>query len=185
MAECTLNLSIGVEWGQAGISPGGLRTFDVEIDYDGVLAASYHHGLAGFVRESVDLLVGHVGRNIDEVTRSGFTAEFQVVAPTHTGPAANDIEDGFQVAMVVWSGLRVRLYYNRASPQFARARSGVCNGCGPCHTESLGRVRVKVAGWNDSDAVMLPVHDLYDSRILVAVSGDRPFSTCSGGRPEA
>jgi hypothetical protein len=40
----------------------------------------------------------------------------------------------------------------------------------------LGRIGIQVAGWNDSDAVMLPVHDLHDSRILVrGVGGSAVF----------
>ena len=74
--------------GQAGISSGGIWTFGVEIDHDGILTASYDDGLTGFVGECVDLLVRHVGRNIDEVARAGFTAEFQVISPSHAGPAA-------------------------------------------------------------------------------------------------
>jgi hypothetical protein len=146
------------------VSSGGLClwAFDIEIDHDGILTTSYDDSFTGFVGEGVDLLVRHVWRNIDEIAGAGFTAEFQVVAPSHAGPAANDIEDGFQVAVVVRAGLGVGLDYNCAGPQSAGSRSGVSDGGGPGHTGSLGSVWVQVAGWNDFDAVVLPVHDLHD-----------------------
>ena len=72
-----------------------LRGFDVKIDHDWILTASYDDSFTGFVVTSVDLLVGHVRGNIDEIARSGFTAEFQAISPSHASPAANDEEDCF------------------------------------------------------------------------------------------
>jgi hypothetical protein len=115
----------------------------------------------------------HIGWDIDEVACSGFTAEFEMVSPSHASSAANDVKDCLQFARVMRSGLGIRLDYDRAGPQFARACSGVCNCGGPCYTRSLGRVGVQVACWNDSDAVVLPVHDLHDS------------PSCSGLQTEA
>jgi len=64
------------------------------------------------------------------------------------------------LAVVTRSGLCVRLDYHRASPQFARSRSGVGDGGGASHAGSLGSIGVQIAG----HAVVLPVHDLHDSR---------------------
>ena len=36
--------------------------------------------------------MGHVGGNIDEIARAGFTAEFQWGSPSHPGPAVNDVK---------------------------------------------------------------------------------------------
>ena len=150
--------TLGMERGRGG---GAARfgTCEVEIYHYGVLTASDHHSFTGFVGESVYLLVRHEWRNIDEVTWPGFTAEFEVVSPAHASPAANDIEDRFELAVVMRSRFRVGLDYHRAGPQFTCSRSGVCNGGRPGHTRSLGRVRVQLAGGNDFDAVALPVHD--------------------------
>ena len=72
---------------------------------------------------------------------------------------ANDVEDGFELAVVMRSGFCVRLDYYRAGPQFTCARPGVRNGGRPSHPRCLCCVRVQIAGWNDLDAVLLPVHD--------------------------
>ena len=109
---------------------------------DGILTTSYDDRFTRFVGERVDLLVRYIGWNIDEVARAGFTAEFQVVSPSHTGPAAHDVENGFQVAMVVGAGLGVGLDYDRAGPQFARSGSGVGDGGSPGHARRLGSVGV-------------------------------------------
>ena len=154
----------------AALSTGGLRALDVKIDDDGVLTASHHDSLTGFIGSSVDLLVRHVWRNIDEIAGPGLTAEFQVVSPSHAGPAANDVEDGLQVAVVVGTSLRVGLDYNRAGPQFGRSGSGMGDGGGPGHTGGLRRIRIQVAGGNDFDAVVLPVHAFHDNRFSKAAN---------------
>jgi hypothetical protein len=64
-----------------------IRAFEIEIDHDGVLAASHDDGFTGFVRKSVDLLVRHIGRDVDEISRAGLAAKFQVVAPSHARAA--------------------------------------------------------------------------------------------------
>jgi hypothetical protein len=112
-AEYTLDLSGGVELDRAGLSRGGLRAFDVKIDDDGILTASHHNSFTGFICSGVDLLVRYVGRNIDEVSRSGFTAEFEMVSPSHTSPAANDVKDCLQFAMMVGTSLCVWLDHDR------------------------------------------------------------------------
>jgi hypothetical protein len=180
-----LRSGFGVERRWAAACSRGLRAFNVKIDHDGVLSTSYHDGLAGLVGQGVDFLVRHVGWDIYEVARSGFTAEFEAISPSHASPAANDEEDCFQIAVVVWTSLCVWLDHDRPCPQFAGSRSRVRDGGGPCHAGSLGCVGIQVVGWNDFDAVMLPVHYLHDSRILAAVSRDRPFSTCSARLTEA
>src|SRR5260370_28616402 len=81
--------------GSAGVYAGGLGALDVKVDHNWVLAASHHDGLARFVGQSVDLLVRHVWRNIDEVAGAGFATEFKMISPPHARSAVNDAEDGF------------------------------------------------------------------------------------------
>jgi hypothetical protein len=156
-----------VERGSVGIGAGRLRALDLKIDYDGVLTAPYHDSLAGLVRQCVDLLVRHVWRNIDEVARAGFAFEFKMISPPHASAAANNIEDGFQVAVMVRSRLRVWLDHDGASPELARSGSSVGDGGCPCHARGLRRVGVQIAGWNDFDAVVLPIHALHDNRFFI------------------
>ena len=143
----------------AAFSTAGLRAFDFQIDHDRILTASYHDSFTGFVGTSVDLLVGHVGGNIDKISRPGLTAEFQAVSPSHAGPAANDVKHRFQVAVVVWASLRIWLNYDGAGPEFARSSSGMGDGGCTGHTGCLRSVGVQVSGWYDFDAIMLPVHN--------------------------
>jgi len=143
-----------MEGGFAAAGAGRLRAFEVEIHHDSVLTASDDDSFTGLVSERIDLLVRYVGRNIDKVARPRFAAEFQVVSPSHTGPATNDVKDGFEFAVVMRSGLCVGLNYHRAGPQFARARSSVSDGCCASHAGSLGRVGVQIAGWNDLNAIV-------------------------------
>ncbi len=56
-----------MEWRRAALGTGGFRAFDFQIDHDGILTTSNHHSFTWFVAASVNLLVRHVGRNIDEI----------------------------------------------------------------------------------------------------------------------
>ena len=71
---------------------------------------------------------------------------------------------------MVGTSLRVGLDYNRAGPQFGRSGSGMGDGGGPGHTGGLRRTRIQVAGGNDFDAVVLPVHAFHDSRFSKAAN---------------
>ena len=87
----------------AYVHAGRLRTLDIEINHDRILTAPYHNGFTALVGVGIDLLMRYIGRNIDEVARSRFAAEFQMISPSHPSPASNDVEDGFQFAVVVRS----------------------------------------------------------------------------------
>ena len=106
---------MGMEWRWA-TGTRGFRAFEIEIDNDGVLTAPHDDGFTGLVWERVDFLVRNVGRNVDEVPRSGFAAEFQVVSPPHPGFAPHDIEDGLVLAVMMRSGLGIGLDNYRAGP---------------------------------------------------------------------
>ena len=43
------------------------------------------------------------------IARSGFAAELQMLPPSHPSPAADDVENGFELAVMVRSGLCIRL----------------------------------------------------------------------------
>jgi hypothetical protein len=89
---------------------GGFGTREVQVYHNGVLTASYDDSFTGFVGESVNLLVRHERRNIDEVTWSGFTAKFEVVSPSHAGLATNDVEDSFAAeALLSEAGVKLRM----------------------------------------------------------------------------
>ena len=107
VCRCFLS-ALGMERGLER-NAGRFRTCEVEIHYDRVLTASDDDGFTGFVGESVDLLMRYERRNIDEIAWSGFTAELEVVSPPHASPAANNVKDGFELAVVMRSSLCVGL----------------------------------------------------------------------------
>jgi hypothetical protein len=43
----------------------------------------------------------------------------------------------------------------------------MCDRSCPGHTWGLRRIGVQVAGWNDFDAVVLPIHALHDNRFFI------------------
>src|SRR5579859_3708002 len=66
-----------------------LRPFDgldVEIDDDRIVVAAHQHAFERLVGRGVDLLVRHIGRDIDEVARARLGDKFEMLAPTHPRP---------------------------------------------------------------------------------------------------
>ena len=74
---------------------GRLWAFHVQIDHNRVLAAAHYDGFARFVGFGIDLLMWHLGRNVDEIARSSFASELQVVTPAHAGAAFDDVKNSF------------------------------------------------------------------------------------------
>jgi hypothetical protein len=72
---------------------------------------------------------------------------------------------------------------SRREQQFAGSRSGVGNGGGTRHAGSLRCVGVKVAGWNDFDTVVLPVHEVHDIRSCAALTATAKFRAAPTDRP--
>ena len=136
----------------------GLGSFQVQIYDDRILTASYHHRFARFVDPGVDFLVRHIRRHVNEISRTGFLAEFQSIAPPHARAAAHDVEDRFEFAVMVRSGLGIGIYDDRTGPQFASACARVRDGRFPGHARSLGSVRVERADSDDFDSLLFPIH---------------------------
>jgi hypothetical protein len=139
----------------AGAGRLGAPHFEVHDDW--VLTAADDDGFASFIRPCIDLLMWDVGRNIDEVAWAGFPGEFEVVSPAHAAAAANNIEDGFKLAMVVRPGLGIGFDDYRASPELAGPRAGVRDRGGASHSGSLGSVGVEIASRDDFDSVVEPI----------------------------
>jgi hypothetical protein len=126
---------------------------DVEIDDDGFLAAADDYGFDWFVSSGVEFLMGEIGRDVDEVAGAGFVDEFEVIAPAETGAAADDVDYGFEFAVMVGAGFGVGMDDHRAGPEFLRAYAGVADGFGAGHAGGLRGVGVEVVGADDAQAV--------------------------------
>jgi hypothetical protein len=159
-----------VKWNSAAASAAGFRTLQVKIDHYRFLAAADYHGFTRFVSASIDLLVRHVRRNVNEIARPGLAAEFQMFSPPHARPSTHDIQDCFEFAVMMWAGFRVGLNHDGAGPEFARTGSSVRNSGCARHSGRLGCVRVQIAGRDDFDTVPLPVHDLHDNGFFRSIA---------------
>ena len=68
------------------------RRFHVKIYDHRRLPASHHDRLANLVWTSVDLLVRHVRRYVNKISRPGFFAQFQMIAPSHSHPTPHHVQ---------------------------------------------------------------------------------------------
>jgi hypothetical protein len=154
---CHELLGIGVEG--VGLRGDGMRfgAGDVEIYDDGFLAAADDYGFDGFVFFGVEFLMGDVGRDVDEVAGAGFVDEFEVIAPAETGATADDVDYGFEFAVMVGAGFGVGMDDDGAGPEFLRADAGVRDGFGAGHAGGLRGVGVEVVGADNAQAVLFPV----------------------------
>jgi hypothetical protein len=152
----------------AGAGRLGASHFEVHDDW--VLTAADDDGFTNFIRMRIDLLMRDVGRNIDEVAGAGLPSEFEVISPAHAAAAAHNVEDGFELAMVMRAGLRIRFDHHRAGPELAGSGAGVCDSGGAGHSGSLGSVGVEIARRNDFDSVVQPItHYFHLNRIYFEV----------------
>src|SRR5215469_1621647 len=104
------------------------RAGDIEIDDHRLLPAAHHHGLYRLIAASVDFLVGHVRRYVDEIARSGLIDILEMLSPSKPCSALHDVQHGLQFAVMVRTRFGVGLHYDRACPELLRAGGGVCDG---------------------------------------------------------
>ena len=107
-----------MEWIRLAVDGSGLGAFDIEIDDDRFLTAADDNGFDGLVAAGVEFLVRDVGRGVDEIAGAGFVDEFEVLAPAEAGAAADDVENGFEFAVMVRAGARVGMNDDGAGPSF-------------------------------------------------------------------
>src|SRR5205809_2399863 len=75
---------------------GRLDRRNLKVHYDGFLTASHEYAFERLVSAGVDLLVRNVGRDIDEVAGSCFSGELEMIAPTHSSAAFDDVDDALE-----------------------------------------------------------------------------------------
>ena len=148
---------MGVEWFLVAVRTHRLWTLDIQIHDNRILPASDHHGLTRYIYPGIDFLMRDVGRNINEIARAGFVAELQPIAPAHPGPTSDDVYNSLQFAMMVRTGLGVRLNHYGTGPQLTCPGTRMSNGGGPCHSRSLGRVHVQFPRMHDLHTIVFPV----------------------------
>jgi hypothetical protein len=137
---------------------GWFWRLQVKIHDDWLLAAPHDYGFARLTWISIDLLVRDVRGDVNKISGCGFVAEFQSIAPAHPHSSFHHVQDGFKFAMVVRSGLGIRLDDHGSSPQLGRSGCGMSNCGSPRHARRLWRIHVQLVGMYDFDAVLPPVH---------------------------
>src|SRR6185369_1957166 len=130
---------------------------NVEIDYDWFLPASHEHAFERLIGAGVDLLMRNKRRHVDEVAGSGFSGEFQSIAPPHAGLAFYDVDYTFEFAVMMRSGLCVGMNAYSAGPELRGAGSRVSDRRGSIHSRSLRSVGIEVFGMNDANPMKFPV----------------------------
>lgn len=142
----------------------GLRRFwqvfgawNVQIHYDGFLAAAHDYGFDRLVFSSIKFLVREVGRNVHKIARTSFVYELELIAPTKASTAANHINDRFELTMMMRAGFGVGINDHGSSPKFLCANLSVGDGLGPSHSRSLWRVGIELAAADDTQTMVFPV----------------------------
>jgi len=136
---------------------GRLDGRNVEVDDDRFLPASHEDAFERLIGAGVDLLVRNVRRDVDEVAGSGFSGELEMIAPTQTRFAFDDVDDAFKLAVMMSPGLGVGMDGDRARPELRGPSSRVSDRSSAIHSGRLRRVSVEVVCMNNPHAVMLPI----------------------------
>src|SRR4051794_8095200 len=133
-----------------------LDRLDIEIDRNRLAIAAHQHAFEHLVTAGVNLLVRHVGRDENKIAGIGFRGELQMLAPTHPRLSLDDVDDAFEMTMMMRTGLGIRLYRHGAGPQFLRANAGEVDCSLSIHPGSRGHIRIKLIAWNHANAIVLP-----------------------------
>lgn len=127
-----------------------------QIDRNRLVVTPDQYTLQRLIFISIDLLMRHIRRHKDEIAWPSFSSEFQLLAPTHASLALDDVDHGFQVAMMMGASFGVRMDVHRAGPDFLSAGAGEVDGGGAVHAWRLRCVAVERVCRNDSDAFVFP-----------------------------
>ena len=137
---------------------GRLSWGDLQINHDRFLAATHEHTAQRFLAAGVDLLVWHKGWHINKIARTCVGHILKVLALPHARPAADHINDTFQLSMVMSTGLGIGVNGNRARPQLARTGACVRDGSSPIHARRLWRVGIELVDADNLHAMLAPIN---------------------------
>ena len=92
---------------------------NVKVDHNRFLSAANDHRFHRFIGARVHFLMGDPGRDIDEIAGSCFLRKLKAIAPAHSRPALDDVEDGFEFTMMMCAGTSARLDNHDAGQSFS------------------------------------------------------------------
>ncbi len=98
----------------------------------------------------IDFLVGNEGWDINEVARLGLGHELQPLTPAQASYTVDDVDDAFEVTMMMRPGLCLGLNSNGTRPELGGARGLRGHRGTTLHTRGLGRVGAQLARANDA-----------------------------------
>src|SRR5882724_1410978 len=95
-------------------------------------------------------------RHIDEVALCSLSHKLQPIAPPQPGYAIHYIDDAFEVAVMVSTGLGLGINGDGAGPKLGRAGALRRYCSAPLHPECLCRAGIQLVATNDADTVRPP-----------------------------
>ena len=129
---------------------------DIEIDDHRILPAAQQHAFQRLVFIGIDFLVRHIRRHVDEIAGAGLRHELQPLAPTHARTALHDINHALHRAMMMRTGLGVRMDGHRTGPDFLGPHAREIDRGGAGHVRRLRGIAVEGIGRDDAYAVFAP-----------------------------
>lgn len=127
-----------------------------QIDCNRLSVTPDEHTFQRIIRTRIDLLMRHVWRDVDKVTRSSLSHKLESISPPHAGFSFQYVDDALEMAVMMCSGLRVRVDCHCPRPQFLRAHSSEVDCGGSRHPGGLCGIGVEGVARDHADAIMLP-----------------------------
>src|SRR5215813_1227090 len=112
------------------------RRFDrwnVEIHYDRFLAAPHQYAFKRFIWTGIYLLMGDIRGDVNKVSGTCHGGELQMISPPHTSAALYNKDHAFELAVMMRSGLGIRMNADRSGPELRCAGSSVGDGGSSIH----------------------------------------------------
>ena len=85
----------------------------------------------------------HIGGHIDKIARSGFSSEFESLAPAHARPPAHHIDHAFEMPVMMRASLGIGVDGHRPGPDLLRSGAGMIDHGATVHAWRLRRVGVE------------------------------------------
>ena len=98
-----------------------------------------------------------IGRHVDEIAGARFFHVFEVVTPAEAGASADNVEHGFEFAVMVRTGAGVGGYHYGPGPQLISSGARVGDGGSARHASRLRSVGIEFARTHNTDSVFFPI----------------------------
>ena len=145
-----------------GVDPSdflrSIDRLDGRFHHNRIPVISYQDAYEFLFRASIQLLMRHIRRDVDEITRPRVGEVLKTLSPSQSRPSANNVDHAFQIPVLMSSRPGIRWNRYRTRPNLARTGRGIGYGRPEIHARPRWHVVViQLIMPHDTDVVVTPI----------------------------